>query len=56
MFYFGMYYKKKRKMNIGYIGKSSTGEIVVLEEIKENKTLVYYEEIPLHPYHKKTIV
>jgi hypothetical protein len=39
-------------MNIGYIGKSSTGEIVVLEEFKENNKLVYYEEIPLHPYHK----
>ena len=42
-------------MNIGYIGKSATGEIVVLEEIRENKTLVYYEEIPLHPYHKNQL-
>lgn len=42
-------------MNIGYIGKSSTGEIVVLEEIKENNSLVYYDEIPLHPYHQNQI-
>lgn len=42
-------------MNIGYIGKSSTGEIVVLDEMKENGRLIYYSEIPLHPYHRNQI-
>lgn len=42
-------------MNIGYIGKSSKGEIVVLEEIEINNKVISYDEIPLHPYHKNQI-
>jgi hypothetical protein len=40
-------------MNTGYIGKNAQGEIVILEEVKENDRLVYYDEYPLHPYHRK---
>lgn len=42
-------------MNKGYIGKNSQGDIVVLEEVKENNKLVYYDEYLLHPYQQKQI-
>lgn len=40
-------------MNNGYIGKNSKGEIVILEEVELNNKLVSYDEVKLHPIHRK---